>query len=119
MSASSSTTRMLPLVPLALAGELVISSGIHRDPCGGAGYRQLQTEAGAAIRPVDHFDRSAMLLNNTVGHRKAEARAFLRSLGGEKRIVDAVQVLGCDPMARIGHFHLHAPAVAPRTHFQR
>ena len=45
-----------------------------------------------------------MLLNDTVGHRKPEAGAFLRALGGEERIVDAVQVLGGDAVAGIGDF---------------
>src|ERR1017187_6064376 len=118
MSASSSTTKTLPLVPLAEAVGLVISSGIYRGPCGGPGYRQFQTEAGAAIQPVGNFNRAAMLLNNTVGHRQAESRSFVRALGGEKRIVDAAQMFGGDPMARIGHFHLHAGSVPPGAHFQ-
>ena len=60
-----------------------------------------------------------MLLNDTVGHRQAEAGAFLRAFGGEKGIVDPVQMFGRDPMAGIGHFHLHAGAVPPGTDFER
>ena len=49
-----------------------------------------------------------MLLNDTVADRKAEAGDFARGLGGEERIVDAVQVLGSNAAARIGDIHLGA-----------
>src|ERR1039457_4630799 len=101
MSASSSTTRMLPLDSREVAWGIVISSGIHRGPCRDPRRRQFQAEAGAAARPVGNFDRAAMLLNDTVGHREAQPRAFARRLGGKERIVDAMQVLRGNPRPRI------------------
>src|SRR5580698_2090659 len=100
------------------AGEIVVSSGIYRGPCGSQGYRQLQTETCAAVRAVGNFDRAAMLLNDTVGHREPEARAFMRALGGEERIVDAAQVLRRDSMAGIRYVYFHGGAIPPGAHFE-
>src|SRR5580698_8978068 len=118
MSASSSTTNTLPLVAAATAG-MVISSGIYRGPCGGPGNRQFQTEACAAIRTVDDFDRTAMFLNNTVGDGEAETGAFLGALGGEERIVNAPQIFRGDAVAGIGHIHFHHAVILPGADFER
>src|SRR5271157_2886231 len=120
MSSSSSTTSTLPLVPAAVKWGAVISSDIHRLPRrAGHGEGKLEPERGAAARPVRDFDGAAMLLNDTVSHREAEAGALAHSLGGEERIVDAVHVLGGDAMSRIGHFGPGSRAFRPGAHFQR
>src|ERR1039458_9573899 len=119
MSASSWTTRMLPLESREVAWGTVISSGIHRGPRRCPRRRQFQMESGAAARPVGNFYRAAMLLDDTVGHREAQPRAFARRLGGKERIVDAMQVLRRNPRTRIGHLRLHAQAFRPGAHFER
>ena len=101
-------------------------SGGYRLPCrAGDGQRKFHTERGAAAAPVGDFDRAAMLLNDTVGHRKSQAGAFARALGGEERIVDAVQILRRDAVAGVGDFDARRPvlraqvrtsSVPPRCH---
>ena len=76
-------------------------------------------EAGAAARPAEDLDGATMLLNDTVCDRQAEARPFARSLGGEERIVDAVDMLGIDAVSAVEHIDLHAAVVLVRgLHFQ-
>src|SRR5437762_11457360 len=82
----------------------VISRGIYRFPGrAGRGKRKFQAECGAAAAPVEYFDRTTMLLNDTVSHREPQTGAFARRLGGKEGIVDAVDVLGSDSAAVIGH----------------
>src|SRR3954454_20532961 len=112
ISASSSTTSTLPrlLGDAAIRGD-VISCCIYRLPRGaGSGEREFQMEGGAAAAPVGHFDRATMLLNDTVGHRKPEPCPLAGGLRREERIVDAVDVLRGNAVARIRHFHTHAGA---------
>src|SRR5664280_1472027 len=105
MSSSSSITSTLPLFWIASDGGAVISSGIHGLPRrSGYGEGKLDPEPGAAVAPVGDFDGTAMLLNDTVSHRKPEAGALARSLGGEERIVDAMDVLRRNALARVGDF---------------
>src|SRR5689334_19860864 len=113
MSSSSSMTRTLP----RLEGE--VSGCIYRLPNrAGCSEREFQMERGAAVAPIEHFDRTAMLLNDTVGHRKSETGALARRLGGEEGIVDAVNVLRSNAGSCIGHFYFDAHAVAPGTYFK-
>src|ERR1700729_3856970 len=81
----------------------------------GRAQRKYDVETRAAARPVGNFDGAVVLLNDTVAHGKAEARALARGLGGEERIVDAVHVFGRDAAAGIGYFDLGTRAFAPRT----
>jgi len=96
-----------------------MSNGVYRPPRrAGHGEGKFNPERGAAARPVEDFDGAAMLLNDTVSHREAEAGALAHSLGGEERIVDAVQVLGGDADSRIGHFGPGSRAFRPGAHFE-
>src|ERR1035438_9016126 len=104
MSSSSSITSTLPLIWIATGA--TVSSGIHRCPRRRRhGEGKLDPEPGAAVAPVGDFDGTAMLLNDTVSHRKPEAGALARRLGGEKGIVDAMDVLRRDALDRVGHYH--------------
>jgi hypothetical protein len=59
-----------------------------------------------------------MFLNNPVRDRKPQARALARGLGGEERIVDAVQMLRGDAVP-VSATSIRAPAPPPtRLHFQ-
>ena len=108
ISGSSSMTRTRPLPwdggGLRCGhGELLTSwrqlTGLRRLRPALAAARSM-VETRAAGRPVGNFNGTVMLLNDTVGHRKAQARALARALGGEERIVDAVQMLGRDAAIR-------------------
>src|SRR5260370_17803067 len=106
MSDSSSTTSTLPLVGNVVGWGTVISGGTPRLPGGvGRGQRKLDAERGAATVPVGDFDRSAMLLHDTVRHRQTQSGALARRLGSEEGVVDAVYVFGRYSGSRIGHFH--------------
>src|SRR5215472_18285877 len=104
-------TRILPLVwggervePEAVLDAIISSSG-YRFPCrAGHGSRKFHAEGGAAAASVGHFNGTAMLLNDTVRHAQPEAGALLGALGREEGIVNAVQVLGRDSVARVGDF---------------
>src|SRR5947209_1963513 len=109
-------TRTLPLLPGL--------GGIYRRPrrcllCRGTlpsgSDGELQAERGAAAAPVGDFNGTTMLLNDTVGHRESQARAFARGLGGEEGIVDAVDMLGRDAGTAIGHFNPDARAFSARA----
>src|SRR5213593_2602632 len=91
--------------------ELQTFSNSRRLPELGSDRGKLQVEASAAARPAEDLDGATMLLNDTVCDRQAEARPFMRSLGGEKGIVNAVDMLGIDAMSAIHHVDLD-PAVA-------
>src|SRR5207249_4189101 len=122
----SSTTRIRPLAaPLVATGwGAVISRGGYRLHCRlicrvGHGERKIHAEGGAAPAPVGNFDGTAMLLDDAVAHRKAETGAFARGLGGEERIVDAMQVLGRNALSGVGDFDSGAHSLGPRTDLQR
>ena len=100
--ASSSMTRTLPLAGTAADCGIVhcqaAFTGFLARPGTASGNSSM--EAGAAAGPADNFDRAAMLLNDTVVTERPRPVPFLRALGGEERIVDAVQMLGRDARAR-------------------
>src|SRR5690349_13993427 len=113
MSSSSSMTRILPLALGEVWGAVISSCG-YGFPCrAGNGQRELHTEGRAAVTPVGNFDRTAMLLNDTVCHGKTESGALARGLGGEEGIVNAVQVLRRDAVAGVRHLHAGAIALGP------
>src|ERR1700704_1368592 len=94
-------------------------SNSRRLPELGSDRGKLQVEASAAARPAMDLDGATMLLNDTVCDRQAEARPFARSLGGEERIVDSVDMLGIDAVPAVEHVDLHTAVVIVRgLHFQ-
>src|SRR5690242_14565770 len=96
-----------------------MSRGIYRLPRSRAPREgQVEAETRAARAPVGNFDRTAMLLDDSVRHRKAQPRALARRLGGEERIVDAVQMLGRDAAAGVGYLDLNTGTFRPRAHFE-
>src|SRR5208282_3243128 len=77
---------------------------------------ELEIERRAPAGPAFHFDLPGVLLNDSVGDRQPQPRApvlaFARSrLGGEERIVNAVNVLLRDSRARIRHYHADSVSV--------
>ena len=52
---------------------------------------------------LSHDERAAVLLDDAVGHRQAEAGAAALGLRREERIVDAREVLGRNADAGVGH----------------
>src|SRR3954466_7405042 len=105
--ASSSMTRMLALPEVLeergadkFKGES--TSGMDRIPR----QRKLKMEGCAGADRALHVDFPRVFLDDAVGHGEAEPRAPLvprlgSVFGGEERIVDALQVLGCNARARI------------------
>ena len=78
--------------------------------------REIQIERSALARLALDSNLARMFLNNAVGNRQAEARAFAlslarRGLGGKERIVNALDVFLGDARAGIGHDHAHSVAV--------
>jgi len=71
-------------------------------------------EAGAAAGLVVNLDGAAVLLNDTVCDRQAEARPFASSLGGEEGIVNAVDVFRVDAVPAVDHVDLHPALVLVR-----
>src|SRR5260370_17470822 len=63
--------------------------------------RELEVKGCAFARRGAHINLSGMFLDNSIAHRKAEARATAIGLGGEKRIEDAVDVLSSNASACI------------------
>ncbi len=57
-----------------------------------------------------------MLLNNPVADAQAEARAFTNTLGGVKRLKDAIRLL--DPRPRIVEFGVQMPVFGIHLHPQ-
>src|SRR5262249_18322550 len=99
--------------------ELQAFSNSRRLPELGSNRRKLQVEASAAARPAIDLDGATMLLNDTVCDRQAEARPFVRSLGGEERIVNAVDVLGVDAVPAVDDVDLDAAVfLNGGVHFQ-
>src|SRR5579872_4873868 len=124
MSPSSSTTRLLPFAAVAAACGSNTVSGIHRLPLRlletGRGFRpgKLDVKARTASRTAKSFNTSSVLLNDSVTHRKPQARALARALGGEERIVNAVQILGGNAVAGVDHVHECSTFTGGRLHFQ-
>ena len=66
--------------------------------------RQGQREPGALADRAVAADRPLMLAHDPVDDRQPEPRAAADRLRGEKRIVDARQLLGRDARTRVGDF---------------
>src|SRR5579872_2302045 len=117
MSPSSSTTSILPFAAVTADCGSRTVSGIHRFPLRlaqtGRALRpgKLDAKARPASRPAENLDTACMFLNDSVGHRKSQARALARALGCEKRIVNTVQVFRRDAVTRVHHVHL-SPTIA-------
>ena len=118
MLSSSSTTRMrrrsrrrrrLPARPSRRAD----AARSPRDD------RQLDGErraaAGRALRP----DPPAVLLDDAVADRQAEARALARLLRREERVEDAAQRLGAHAGAAVAERRRHGAVATPRADAQR
>src|SRR5512134_1544838 len=111
MISSSSMTRTDPL--RVIAGGWVSPSwarGISRLPVdrrhhGAAGGRERQRQREARPLPDRAVagDRAAVLLDDAVGDREAEAGSLADVLGGEERIVDTRQLLLRDARSGVGH----------------
>src|SRR5512135_2868669 len=81
-----------------------------------ANQGELQVERGAFPRTAFHGDFAGMFLNDAVGDGESQAGAAglavaRRILGGEERIVNAVNVLLGDALAGIGDGYVHPGAV--------
>src|SRR6185295_3110005 len=124
MSASSSTTRILPLEALTVLSSTEGVSGIHRVPLRclrappGFGPGDLEVETSAAAGTIVSFNRACMLLHNTVRHRKPEPGPLARRLGGEERIVDAVKIFGLDAVTGVHYVHARAMFIGRSFHFE-
>src|SRR5208282_913190 len=89
---------------------LMAVSGIDRLPHQGEFHREGSALAGLAV----HTDLPGVLLNDAVGHGKPQPGATTVAgfrlglvLGGEKRIVDAVNMFLRDARTGVGNYHLH------------
>src|SRR2546430_1821915 len=98
MATSSSIMRMEPAcAPSKIDGLKGATTAL--DMHGLPYQRELQMKRGAHSRPAIHVDLAGMFLDDAVGHRQPQSGAAIlpitaRSvLGGEKWIVDALDVL--------------------------
>src|SRR5215471_5475049 len=90
-SGSSSTTRMLKVMP----------SSCH---CGLPGTRQADRELGELAEHTVDLDRSSMLLgDDVVADREPETRPFSSRLGREERLKQLVPDFGRDAGAVVAH----------------
>src|SRR5579863_5198955 len=99
MSISSSTTRILPLGVETVGSSARTISDIHGLPLFAARLAcrfrpgKFDLETGAAAGTGEHFNGTAVFLYDAVAHREPQACPFPCRFGGEKRIVDPVQML--------------------------
>src|SRR5271165_558839 len=109
---------MAPIVPvssLLSAKRPIIASGIDDL----SDHRKFHRERRTIARRAVHMNLARMLLNDAVRYRQPEPRAAAVPglgfvLGGEERIIDAVNVLLRDAAASVGHRDLHVVPVAGR-----
>src|SRR5277367_4015975 len=71
--------------------------------------REVEIEPGAFARTALDANLPRMLLNDSVTHRQTQPRAprlaFARRLGGEERVIDALDVLLCDSRPGVRNYH--------------
>src|SRR5436190_19792201 len=95
MISSSSTTRTVPLWEAAML--------IRRAPRLDLFERQAQSEPCALADRAVAANRPLMLAHNPVDDGQAEPRAAADRLRGEKRIINARQLLRWNPGAGVGN----------------
>src|SRR3974390_674047 len=119
MADSSSTMSTVPSEDVSsgmLVKRLSAVSGIDHL----AQHGEFHGERGALAGRAIDVNLARMLLNDAVGHRQAQpcasavAAAGLLALGGEERIVDAVNVFLRDAATSVGHGDAHVVSVAGR-----
>src|SRR6202162_2724624 len=88
---------------------------MHWLPC----QRKLYVETGARARAALYANGTAVLAHNAVCHREAQPGSFPRTFGCEKRIVDALQVLGRNALPAISYFDACEPVFVPGADGQR
>src|ERR1700687_3186818 len=119
--------RILPALGGVLSGVLrremaATSDNAASDMDGLPDPREIQGEGGAFARAALHADIARVFLNDAVGDRKSKTGAAIlalrgRRLGGEKWIVDALNVFLRNARAGVGDAHADEFAVQ-RRHVQ-
>src|SRR3982751_762049 len=71
---------------------------------------QQQFGSGARAELASQAEGAVRLLGKAIDHAEAEAAAFPRFLGREKRLHDLLEVIGCDPCPVVGHAELQIAA---------
>src|ERR1700692_2394547 len=120
MAASSSTISTEPgnaKSSRPIAVRPTATSGIDRL----SHHGKLHNECRAATRRAIDANLAGMCLDDAVGHRQSQACAAAVSclglvLGGEKRIVNAMNMFLRNSGAGVGHRHLHVMAVGGADH---
>src|SRR5438874_3298951 len=119
MDSSSSTIRIEAGAPGTAASGLfasITASDMHGLSRLDLHHGKFEMERGAFAGLAFHADLSCMLLNDAVGDGESQASTPLipgavRSLGGEERVVDAINMFLRDAAAGIPHHDVHAIAV--------
>src|SRR6266851_8385048 len=116
--------RILPALGGLLSGVVrrgmaVISDTASSDMDDLSDQRKIQGEGGAFARAALHADIARVFLNDAVGDRKSKTGAAIlalrgRRLGGEKWIVDALNVFLRNARAGVGDAHADEFAVQRR-----
>src|SRR5579863_7160473 len=88
---------------------------MHRLP----GQWKLYMETSACSGTALDADGAAVLAHDTVRHREAQASSFPGTFGCEKRIIDALQMLGRDALPAISYFDAGEPLFVPSANRQR
>src|SRR5579863_10334046 len=111
ISASSSTISTAPAddgLTFILLPEITAASDMDGLPA----ERKIQSKSGARPRRALDANFARVLLNDAVGHGETKARAavlafFGRGLGGEERVVNSLNMIGCNPRSCVGNAHAH------------
>src|SRR5579872_5675425 len=82
--------------------------------------RKVQVERRAFTGTALHSDFSRVLLNNSITHRQSQARAFAlpfarRRFGGEKRVINTLDVFLRDSASCVGDGDADAHAIRSRN----
>src|SRR5690606_19374933 len=83
------------------------------------GFREGESESGAAALIVPCLDGAGVLLNDAVAHSEAQPRTIADALGGEKRVEDLVEIFFRNAAARVADLDQHLIYDHPRDQSDR
>src|SRR5260370_24824444 len=100
MSASSSTTRIRPL----LRSFLISSGGSLSGMRHFSDQRKLHLEARSRAELAFYFNGTAVLADDAISDGEAQSGPFAGGLGGEERVIDAGHAFGRYALSCVGDF---------------
>src|SRR5579862_4956013 len=70
-------------------------------------------KARTSSQPALDLDGPAVFAHDAISHRKPQSRSLASALGSEERIIDALQVLGCDALPIVTYIDACKPIRVP------